>query len=44
MMRVRLAAVRRAEHVKDMVQQYAKEGARGHAKATHALDGCFVPP
>ena len=31
-----------AEVVKDMVQQYAKEGVRGHAKATRVLDGSFV--
>ena len=27
--------------VKDMVQQYAKEAVRGHAKATRVLDGSF---
>ena len=31
-----------ADHVIDMMQQFAKEAVRGHRKATRVLDSCFL--
>ena len=33
-----------ADHVIDILQQFAKEAVRGHDKATRVLDGSFVRP